>query len=155
MLLNARWWFGNILTLSSNDRISSFYWIRGSKHCFLTSFSNLNRYFLFLVFLRNCYFLVSSCLSRLRGNPISHPVYFIPFILWVPRCTWVPIFLAHITCFLEARHLWKPGTRISTGFLPPFRLSPKVSHAKVYWEHTNHSFSSHAKFLKLTFSCMT
>jgi hypothetical protein len=41
MLLNAHWQFGNILLLSSNNRISSFYWIRGSKHCFLTSFSNL------------------------------------------------------------------------------------------------------------------
>ncbi len=39
--------FGDILLLSSNDRVSSFYWIRGSKHCFLTSFSYLNCYFLF------------------------------------------------------------------------------------------------------------
>jgi hypothetical protein len=38
------------LLLSSNNRICSFIWIRGSKHCFLTSFSNLYRYFLFLVF---------------------------------------------------------------------------------------------------------
>ncbi len=75
MLLNARWQFGNILFLSSNDRISSFYWVRESEHCFLTRFSNLNRYILFLVFLRNCYLLVSSRLSRLRRNPISHPVF--------------------------------------------------------------------------------
>ncbi len=62
------------LLLSSNDRFSSFYWIRGSKYCFLTSFSNLNCYLLFLVFLRNCYLIVSSCLSRLHKNPISSPV---------------------------------------------------------------------------------
>ncbi len=75
MLLNARWRFGNALLLSSNNRISSFYWIRGSIHCFLTSFSNLNCYFLFLVFLCNRYLLVSSRLSWLRGNLNSHPIF--------------------------------------------------------------------------------
>ncbi len=75
MLLNSRWRFGDILLLSRNNRISSFYWIRWSKHCFLTSFSNLNCYFLFLVFSRNCYLLVSLRLSRLRGNLISHPIF--------------------------------------------------------------------------------
>jgi hypothetical protein len=73
MLLNSCWRFGNILSLSSNDRICSFNWIRGSKHCFLTSSSNLNHYILFLVFLRNRYLLVSLRLSWLRGNPISLP----------------------------------------------------------------------------------
>ncbi len=121
----------NILLLSSNNRICSFNWIRGSKHCFLTSFSNRYRYFLFLVFLQNCYLLVSLHLSRLRGTPISHPI-FTPSVLWIPRCTCAPIFLAHITRFLEARRSWEPGTRISTGFLSPFRLSPKVSHANVH-----------------------
>ncbi len=121
----------NILSLSSDDRICSFNWIRGSKHCFLTSFSNLNHYFLLLVFSRNGYLLFSLRLSWLRGNPISLPV-FIPFVLWIPRCTCAPIFLAHMTCFLEARCLWEPGTRISPGFLSPFRLLPKVSHANVH-----------------------
>jgi hypothetical protein len=63
------------------------------------------------------------------------------------------MFLAHMTHFLEARRLWEPGTRISTGF--PFRLSPKVSHANVHWAIANHTFSSPTKFLKLTFSCVT
>ncbi len=120
----------NILLLSSNDRICSFNWIRGSKHCFLTSFSNLYCYYLFLVFLQNCYLLVSSHLSRLRGTPISYPA-FIPFVLQIPRCTCTPIFLAHMTHFLKARCSWEPGTRISTGFLSPLRLLPKVSHANV------------------------
>jgi hypothetical protein len=75
MLLNARWQFGDILSLSSDNRISSLYWIRGSKHCFLTSLFNLNCYFLFLVFLRKRYLLVSSGLSCLQGNPISCPVF--------------------------------------------------------------------------------
>jgi hypothetical protein len=111
----------NILLLSSNDRICSFNWIRGSKHCFLTSFSNLYCYFLFLVFLRNRYLLVYLHLSRLRGTPISHPV-FIPFILRIPRRTCTLIFLAHMMRFLEARRSWEPGTRISTSFLSPFCL---------------------------------
>jgi hypothetical protein len=121
----------NILSLSSNNRICSFDWIRGSKHCFLTSFSNLYRYFLFLVFSQNHYLLVSSHLSWLLGTPISHPV-FIPFVLQIPCRTCTPIFLAHMTCFLEARCSWEPGTRISTSFLSPFRLLPKVSHANVH-----------------------
>ncbi len=117
MLLNARWQFDDILLLSSSNRISSFYWIRGSKHCFLTSFSNLNRYFCFLVFLHNCYLLVSLGLSWLHGNTIPHPVFY-TFILWVPRCTCAPIFLAHLTHFLKAGCSWEPGTRISTNFFP-------------------------------------
>ncbi len=120
----------DILLLSSNDRICSFNWIRGSKHCFFTSFSNLNRYFLLLVFLQNCYLLVSLHLSRLRRTLISHPV-FILFVLQIPHHTCAPIFLAHMTCFLKARRSWEPGTRISTGFLSRFRLLPKVSHANV------------------------
>jgi hypothetical protein len=131
MLLNSPWQFGNILLLSSNDRICSFNWIRGSKDCFLTSFSNLSCYFLFLVFLQNHYLLVSLHLSWLRGNQISHPV-FIPFVLRIPRPTCAPIFLAHMKRFLEVRNSWEPGTRISTGFLSPFCLSPKVSHANVH-----------------------
>ncbi len=145
MLLNACWQFGNILLLSSNNRISSFYCIRGSKHCFLTSFSHLNCYFLFLVFLRNCYLLVSLCLSQLQGNPISCPVF---SYIWYSKelhCMCTPIFLAHITRFLEGRCLREPGTRINTGFLSPFRLLPKVSHANVRWAIANHTFSSHSK----------
>jgi hypothetical protein len=36
--------------LNRNDRVSSFYWTRGSKLCFLTCFSYFSRYFLILVF---------------------------------------------------------------------------------------------------------
>jgi hypothetical protein len=129
MSLNSRWRLGNILLLSSINRICSFNWIRGSKHCFLTSFSKLNHYFLILVFPQNCCLLVSLHRSRLCRNPIVHPVYFIPFVLRVPHCTCTPTFLAHMTRFLEARRLWEGGTRISTSFLSPFHLSPKVSHA--------------------------
>ncbi len=50
MLLNSCWQFGDILSLCRNNRISSFYWIRGSKHSFLTSFSNLNCYFFSSIF---------------------------------------------------------------------------------------------------------
>ncbi len=121
ILLNSHWQFGNILLLSSNNRIHSFNWIRGSKHCYLTSFSNLYHYFLFLVFLRHCYLLVSLHLSWLRGTPISY-VVFIPFVLWILRRTCAPMFLAHITCFLEVRCLWEPSTWVSTGILSPFHL---------------------------------
>jgi hypothetical protein len=121
MLLNSRWQFGNIILLSSNDRICSSNWIRGSKHCFLTCFSNFYCYFLFLVFLRHRYLLVSLHLSWLHGTLISYPVS-IPFILRVLHCTCAPMFLAHITCFLEVRCSWEPGTRVSTSIFSPFRL---------------------------------
>ncbi len=75
MLLNSCWGFANILLLSSNNKICSFYWIRGSKHCVLTSFSNLYHYFLCLVFLHGRYLLVFLHLSWLRGNLISHPIF--------------------------------------------------------------------------------
>ncbi len=130
MLLNSCRQFGDILLLSSNDRIYSYNWIKGSKHCFLTSFSNLYCYFLLLVFSRNSYLLVSLCLSWMCGNLISLPV-FIPFVLQIPRRTCAPIFLAYMMRFLKARCSWEPGTRISSGFLSPFRLLPNVSHANV------------------------
>ncbi len=127
------WKFGNILLLSSNDRVTSFYWIRGSKQCFLTSFSHLNHYFLFLVSLHNCYLLVYLRLSWLHGYPISHSVFSYLWYSKVLNCTCTPIFLAHITRFLEARRSREPGIRFSTGFLSPFRLLPKVSHANIDW----------------------
>ncbi len=111
------------LLLSSNNRICSFIWIRGSKHSFLPSFSNFYRYFLFLAFLQHRYLLVSLHPSWLRRTPlISHPIL-IPFVLWIPRLTCTPMFRAHMMRFLEVRCSWEPGTRISTGILSPFRLS--------------------------------
>jgi hypothetical protein len=143
MLLNARWRFGDILSLNSINRISSFYWIRGSKHCFLTRFSHLNCYFLYLVILRNCYLLVSLRLSWLLGYLISHLVFSYLYYSKVPLCICAPIFLAHMMHFLEAKCSREPSIRISTGFISPFRLLPKLSHANVHWVIANHTFSSH------------
>ncbi len=63
------------LLLSSNNSNSSFYWTRGSKICFLISFSYFSCYFLILEFLQNCYLLFSSRLSWLHKNPISCPYF--------------------------------------------------------------------------------
>jgi hypothetical protein len=60
--------------LNRNNRVSSFYWTRGSKLCFLTYFSYFSRYFLILVFSQNRYPLICLRLSQLHGNPISCPV---------------------------------------------------------------------------------
>ncbi len=114
--------WATFLLLSSSNRFCSFIWIRGSKHSFLTSFSNFYRYFLFLVFWRCRYLLVPLHLSRLYWTPISYPV-FVPFVLRILRRTCALMFLAHLTCFLEVRHSWELSTRISTGILSPFRLS--------------------------------
>jgi hypothetical protein len=122
MLLNYTGNLATSLSLSSSDRICSFIWIRGSKHCFLTSFSNIYRYFLFLVFWQCRYLLVSCTFLGCVGLRFLIP-FFLPFVLRIPCCTCTPMFLEHITHFLEVRCLWKPGTRISTIILSPFRLS--------------------------------
>jgi hypothetical protein len=89
--------------LNRNNRVSSFYKTRGSKLCFLTCFSYFSCYFLILVFLQNCYSLISLFLSWLHGNPISCPVsctFDTPswYIVHAPPCFW------HRTCgFLKAR----------------------------------------------------
>ncbi len=134
----------SFVLLSSNDRVSSFYWIRGSKHCFLTSFSYLYCYFLFLEFLPNHYLLVSLRLSWLPGISISCLVFSYCWYSKVLCCTCTPIFLAHIMHLLKSRHCWEPSSRLTTGFLSPFHLLPKVSHANVGWAIANYAFSSYA-----------
>ncbi len=119
------------------------YWIWGNIHCFLRSFSYLNCYFLIVVFLCNRYLLVSLCHSWLHGNPISCTIFSYPWDSEVVCRMCTPIFLAHITCFLEARCSREPGTRISTSFLSPFCILPKVSHASIRWATANHTFSYH------------
>ncbi len=119
--------FGDLLLLKQNGRVSSFYKTRGSKLCFLTSFSYFSCYFHILVFSRNHYLLISSRLSRLHGNPISCPISCTLgtpswYVVHAPPCFW------HRTRgFLKAKHSWEPGSRLTTGEFSPFRLSPKVS----------------------------
>jgi hypothetical protein len=129
--------------LNRNNRVSSFYWTRGSKLCFITCFSYFSCYFHILVFLQNRYLLISSCLSWLHGNPISHPV---SRTIGTPSWYVVhapPYFWHRTRGFLKARRSWEPGSRLTTGELSPFRLLPKVSHANVHWANANHIFLTH------------
>jgi hypothetical protein len=80
--------------LKRNDIVCSFYWTRGSKLCFLTRFSYFSCYFLILVFLQNCFSLISLRLSWLQGNPISRPVFLYLWHSELVRHTCAPIFLA-------------------------------------------------------------
>ncbi len=122
--------------LNKNNRVSSFYWTRGIKLCFLTCFSYFSCYIHILVFLLNWYLLISLCLSRLHGNQISCPISW--YIVHVPPCFW------QRTCgFLEERCSWEPGSRLTTGDFSPFRLLPKVSGANVHWTNANHTFPTH------------
>jgi hypothetical protein len=89
--------------LNRNDRVSSFYKTRGSKLCFLTFFSYFSCYFHILVFLQNCYSLISSHLSWLHRNPISRPV---SYTIGTPSWYVIhePPYFWHRTCgFLKAR----------------------------------------------------
>ncbi len=136
-------YLASFLSLSSHNRFSSIDWIGKSKHWFFTSFSYHYCYFLILVFLHNCYLLVSLRLSWLHGNLISCPIF---SYLWDSKelpCTCTPIFLVHIMHLLEARHVWEPCRWLTTSFLSHFCLFPKVSHANVHWAIVNHTFSSH------------
>jgi hypothetical protein len=139
--------------LNRNNRVSSFYSTRGSKLCFLTCFSYFSRYFHILVFLLNCYLLISLRLSWLHGNPISRPVSHTLgtlswYIIHVLSC------FCHRTCgFLEARHLWEPGSRLTTSKFSPFHLLPMVSGANVRWANANHAFLTHKKPRTDTFLC--
>jgi hypothetical protein len=79
-------------------------------------------------------------LSGLHGNPSSCSV---THTLGTPSWYIVhaPPFFCHRTRgFFEERHLWEPGSRLTTGDLSPFRLSPKVSGANDHWTNANHTF---------------
>jgi hypothetical protein len=128
------------LSLSSNNRVGSFYWTRGSKLCFLTSFSNFSCYFLILEFLLSCYILVSLRLFWVHGNPI-----FVPFLKpWAlpGSMSYVHPHISgtHHACFLRARRLWDPGSGLSTGFFSHFRSLPKISGANIHWAIAYHTF---------------
>jgi hypothetical protein len=139
--------------LNGNNRVSSFYWTRGSKLCFLTCFSYFSCYFHILVFLLNHYLLISSRLSWLHGNPISCPVSCILgtpswYVVHAPPCFW------HRTRrFLEARCSWEPGSRLTTNEFSPFCLLPKVSGANVRWANANDTFLTHKNPQTDTFLC--
>ncbi len=137
--------------LKRNDRVISFYKTRGSKLCFLTCFSYFSRYFYILVFFRNCYLLISSRLSRLHRNPISHPVsHTFGNLRWC--IVHAPLYFWHrMRGFLEARRSWEPGSRLTTGDFSPFCLLPKVSHANVCWVNTNHTLLTYKNPLTDTF----
>ncbi len=79
------------LSLSSNDRICSFIWIRGSKHSFLTSFSNFIAIFLFLVFSQHHYSLVSlhlGCVGLRFLILFLYLLYSRYYVVHAPPCFW-------------------------------------------------------------------
>ncbi len=45
--------------------------------------------------------------------------------------------------FFEARCLWEPGSRLTTGDYSPFCLLRKVSGVNVRWANANHTFLTH------------
>jgi hypothetical protein len=119
--------------LSRNNRVSSFYWTRWNKLCFLTCFSYFSCYFHILVFSRNNYLLnfFVPFLAARESDFLSRFLYH-----WHSKLVVVhaPPYFWHRTCrFLEARRLWEPGSSITTSEFSPFHLLPKVSGANVRW----------------------
>ncbi len=127
-----------------NDRVSCFYWTRRSKQCFLTCFSYSSCYFLIQVFLQNHYLLISSCLSRLHGNPIFLSHFLIPLALQASTS----YMHSHVSG-TERMGFSKQDARgkLVVASLPanlPFSaFLPKVSAANIRWtEHNSYlSFS--------------
>ncbi len=151
--LNAIWQFGNTLSLNRINRVSNCYWTLGSKLCILTRFSYFSCYLLILVFLQNCYSLISSHLSWMHGIPISCPVFLYLWNSEVVHCTCAPILLAQ-KGFLEARCRRQPGSWLTTSDLSPFRHFLKVSGANVRWVNANHIFFTHTN-PQAPLSCVT
>jgi hypothetical protein len=139
--------------LNRNNIVSSFYETRGSKLCFSHVSLILVATNFYLVFSQNRYSLISSHLFWLHGNPISRPVsrtFGNPswYVVHVPPCFW-----HRMRGFLEVRCSWEPGSRLTTGDLSPFCLSPKVSDANVHQANANHTFLTHKNPQTDTFLC--
>jgi hypothetical protein len=134
--------------LNRNNRASSFYKTRGSKLCFLTCFSYFSCYFHILVFLLNCYVLISSCpfLATQESDFLSRFSYLgTPswYIVHAPPCFW-----HRMRGFLEARCLWEPDSRLTTGenfpfppFAKGFRCKRPLDRCKSYLSYSQKSSS--------------
>jgi hypothetical protein len=140
--------------LNRNNRVSSFYWTRESKQCFLTCFSYSSCYFLILVFLQNCKLLISSCLSRLHGNLISclvshtmalqaSTLYMHPRVSGTQRAGFLK---QDARGNLVVASL--PANFPFSAFCQRFLLQTSIE------LNTTHTFLTH-KILELTLSCMT
>jgi hypothetical protein len=123
---------------SSYDRVDSFYWIRGSKLCFLTSFLLLSYSRIFAWPLLTS-FLVPF-LAAQESNFLSH--FFKPWTLPGSMLYVHPhISGACHACFLRARHLWDPVSGLSTRFFSHLSSLTKVSGANVQWAIAYQPFS--------------
>ncbi len=141
--------------LNRNNRVSSFYKTSRSKQCFLTCFSYFGCYFHILVFSWNFYVLISlrpfsaaqesdflSCFSYL-GTPSWYVVH-------GPPCFW-----HRMRGFLEARRLWEPGSRLTTGENFPFPPFAEGFRCKRPLDKHESYLSFSQKILELTLSCVT
>ncbi len=120
--------------LNRNNRVSSFYKTRGSKLCFLACFSYFSRYFHILVFLQNCYLLISLRLSWLHGNLISCPVFFVP-LAFQASTSYMRPHISGTKCVGFSKQDTRGELVVDSlpVIFPLFRLSPKISHAHVHW----------------------
>ena len=129
--------------LNRNNRVSSFYWTRGTKLCFLTCFSYFSCYFCILVFSQNCYLVLffAPFLAARESNFSFRFSYHWHSELVHRTCA--PMFLEQNARVLEARCMWESGSSLTTRKFSLFRLLPKVSGANIYWtEHDSYLFYS-------------
>ncbi len=91
--------------LNRNDRVSSFYWSRGSKQCFLTCFSYFSCYFLILVFSQNCYLLIFFAPFLAAGESKFSSRFSYHWHSKLVRCTCAPIILAQNPWVFQSKTL--------------------------------------------------
>ncbi len=116
-------------------------------------FHYFRRYFLFLVFSQNCYSLISLRLFRLHGIQFLVP-FSRTFDTLSQYVVHAPLYFWHRTRgFLEAKHQWEPGSRLTTGDLSPFRLLARVSGMNLHLANANHTFLTQKNPQTDTFLC--
>ncbi len=89
---------------------------------------------LLLVFLRNCYLVMSQR----------------QIIVHAPPCFW-----NRTRGFLKAQRSWEPGSSITTIEFSLFRLLRKASAVNLYWTQHDSYLSFSQKILELTLSCVS
>jgi hypothetical protein len=119
--------------LNRSDRVSIFYWTRGSKLCFLTCFSYFCRYFHIIVFLRNCYLLFFCAFHGCTGIQLL-----VLFLIQLALQASTSYMRPHNSGTEPVGFLKQDarGNLVVASLLVNFPLSaflPKVSGANIHW----------------------
>jgi hypothetical protein len=137
--------------LNRIDRVSSFYWTRGSKLCFLTCFSYFSCYFLILVFLRNRYLVILFAPFLAAWESDFSSCFLYHWHSKLVRCTCAPIILAQNVWVSQSKTL--VVSSLTTGEFSPFCLFAKGFWCKHLLDWTRIIPFLLTKIFEVTLSC--